>query len=111
MADINMAVWLVQNLNGNIPMGMQTPVTVKYAQSSGRGGKGGGSYGPAAGGMGVPDNRSAPYGLSPAPLASTPAFQGAAIMDGMTAPEGSTTFAETLGASAPMGSTQPAADL
>jgi len=90
MSDKSMAVWLVDNLNGNIPMGLQTPVTVKYAQSQGRGGKGGGggSYGPAAGG--AADYRSAPY--------STP------MADGMTAAAPMDAFAASLDAADPMAS-------
>lgn len=34
MGDLAMAQWLVNNLNGNIPQGLSTPVDVKYAQKS-----------------------------------------------------------------------------
>merc|ERR1719265_1583050 len=34
------AQWLVDNLDGNIPQGMTTPVTVKFANSNPKGGKG-----------------------------------------------------------------------
>merc|ERR1712178_432610 len=29
--DVSQATWLVDNLNGNIPKGLSTPVTVRYA--------------------------------------------------------------------------------
>lgn len=35
--DIAQAAWLVENLNGNIPSGLSTPVTVRYATSSNKG--------------------------------------------------------------------------
>lgn len=31
MVDVEQATWIVQNLNGNIPVGLETPVMVKYA--------------------------------------------------------------------------------
>lgn len=54
MVDPNMAAWLVENLNGNIPVGLSTPLSVRFAQSGkGKSGKGEGvrssPYGPGAG--------------------------------------------------------------
>merc|ERR1719191_910456 len=40
MGSVEEAQWLVDNLNGNIPQGMTTPVTVKFANASPKGGKG-----------------------------------------------------------------------
>merc|ERR1719198_2827252 len=54
MVDANMAKWMVDNLNGNIPVGLASPLTVRFAQG------GGGGYG-KAGGKGQ-DNRFSPYG-------------------------------------------------
>merc|ERR1719277_2046149 len=31
MDDVNMAKWLVENVNGNIPVGMSTPVSISFA--------------------------------------------------------------------------------
>jgi len=53
------ASWIVDNLNGNMPEGLNEPIQVKYANSGGKGGKGGG-YGKADGG-GWPEQRPAPY--------------------------------------------------
>ena len=36
-ADTHMAMWMVENLNGNIPVGLTTPITVKFAQSASQG--------------------------------------------------------------------------
>jgi len=52
------AKWIVDNLNGNIPQGISTPVQVKYANSSSKGG-GGWNNGPAGKGA---ENRYTPYG-------------------------------------------------
>lgn len=38
MADPNQAKWLVDNLNQNIPVGLTTPITVRFSQSGGKGG-------------------------------------------------------------------------
>jgi len=34
MANMNIAQWLVENMNNNIPIGLTTPVTVRFAQKS-----------------------------------------------------------------------------
>eukprot|EP00429_Kryptoperidinium_foliaceum_P075699 CAMPEP_0176207278 /NCGR_PEP_ID=MMETSP0121_2-20121125/12534_1 /TAXON_ID=160619 /ORGANISM="Kryptoperidinium foliaceum, Strain CCMP 1326" /LENGTH=495 /DNA_ID=CAMNT_0017546251 /DNA_START=38 /DNA_END=1522 /DNA_ORIENTATION=+ len=63
-ADRNMAAWLVENMNGNIPVGLTSPLKVQFAQvgAGGRGGGGGGGgYGKAMTGKGGMDFRSAPY--------------------------------------------------
>jgi len=52
--DIAQAVWLVDNLNGNIPKGLSTPVIVRYANAGP--GKGGGPPPPGV------DPRYSPYG-------------------------------------------------
>lgn len=61
--DENQAKWMVQNMHGNIPVGMTTPLIVRYAGE--RGGKlgtptPGAGYGKAPGE--VQDNRFSPYG-------------------------------------------------
>merc|ERR1712023_582951 len=33
MGSVEMASWMVENLNGNIPEGLETPVSVRYADS------------------------------------------------------------------------------
>jgi len=64
MVDLHMAAWLVQNLSGNIPVGLAGPITVRFANS--KGGGDGGSYGKAPSGDG--GNRFSPYGeTAPAP--------------------------------------------
>merc|ERR1719160_1830979 len=40
MGSVEEAQWLVDNLNGNIPQLMTTPVIVKFANASPKGGKG-----------------------------------------------------------------------
>mmetsp|Transcript_41173 Transcript_41173/g.74391 ORF Transcript_41173/g.74391 Transcript_41173/m.74391 type:complete len:606 (+) Transcript_41173:82-1899(+) len=47
MVDITMAQWMVENLDGNIPVGLSTPIGVRYSQrTSGKAsGKGAASYG------------------------------------------------------------------
>lgn len=35
MGDINMAKWLVENVNGNMPVGMSTPVNISFASDPG----------------------------------------------------------------------------
>merc|ERR1719247_3647592 len=40
MGSVEEAQWLVDNLNGNIPQGMTTPCTVKFANAGAKGGKG-----------------------------------------------------------------------
>jgi len=46
-ASVEEATWLVENLNGNVPLGLETPVSVKFKSKSGGGGG---------------KNRSSPYG-------------------------------------------------
>eukprot|EP00429_Kryptoperidinium_foliaceum_P018700 CAMPEP_0176038440 /NCGR_PEP_ID=MMETSP0120_2-20121206/19049_1 /TAXON_ID=160619 /ORGANISM="Kryptoperidinium foliaceum, Strain CCMP 1326" /LENGTH=292 /DNA_ID=CAMNT_0017371831 /DNA_START=96 /DNA_END=974 /DNA_ORIENTATION=- len=54
------ATWLVENLDGNVPLGLETEVTVKYkTKNAGKGG-GGGGYSPMGGGSGT--MRASPYG-------------------------------------------------
>merc|ERR1712129_384727 len=54
--DIEEAKWCVENLDGNIPQGLSTPVKVSFKRSNKGGSKGwgggGGSYGKAPGGVG-----------------------------------------------------------
>merc|ERR1719217_1468531 len=68
MGSVEEAQWLVDNLNGNIPQGMSTPVTVKFANSSPKGGDMMGKGGPPmqgmGGGMGAPPG---PMGKGPGP--------------------------------------------
>jgi len=72
--DSKMAAWLVENMNGNIPIGLSTPLSVRFAQS----GKGG-SYGKAASkGAG---GRSSPYG-EPAGMGSAAGAGGFAMAGG-----------------------------
>eukprot|EP00929_Paragymnodinium_shiwhaense_P003594 TRINITY_DN104190_c0_g1_i1.p1 TRINITY_DN104190_c0_g1~~TRINITY_DN104190_c0_g1_i1.p1 ORF type:complete len:529 (+),score=121.88 TRINITY_DN104190_c0_g1_i1:95-1681(+) len=54
MQDRQMAKWLVDNLNGNMPVGLSTPITVRYAQS------GNGGVPSASRGMQAP--MAGPYG-------------------------------------------------
>jgi len=43
MGDVSQAKWLVDNVNGNIPVGMTVPLTIRFAESKqDKGGKGGG---------------------------------------------------------------------
>eukprot|EP00413_Alexandrium_margalefii_P017140 CAMPEP_0204534036 /NCGR_PEP_ID=MMETSP0661-20131031/12644_1 /ASSEMBLY_ACC=CAM_ASM_000606 /TAXON_ID=109239 /ORGANISM="Alexandrium margalefi, Strain AMGDE01CS-322" /LENGTH=152 /DNA_ID=CAMNT_0051540465 /DNA_START=83 /DNA_END=541 /DNA_ORIENTATION=+ len=53
-ADPAEARFVVENINGNIPQGLNTPVTAQFKrESKGKGfGKDGGGYGKAGGGMG-----------------------------------------------------------
>lgn len=62
MGSVEEAAWMVENLNGNIPQGLETPITVKFANSNSGPGKG---YGPAPmkGGHG---KGSSPYGKNAA---------------------------------------------
>jgi len=62
-ASVEEATWLVENLDGNVPLGLETEVTVKFKPPKGAGGGGGGGGGFGKGGGG---NRSAPYGVVPA---------------------------------------------
>jgi len=57
-ANTDMATWVVDNLNGNIPEGFQEPIQCRYANAPSKGkgdGKGGGPYGGAAWGGGGKD--------------------------------------------------------
>lgn len=49
-ASVDMAKWVVENLNGNIPEGCNEPIIARYANSGG-GGKGGGKDAGKGGGM------------------------------------------------------------
>merc|ERR1712050_214809 len=49
-ASLEEAKWVVENLNGTVPRGLQTVVSVKYANRLG--GSGGGGGGPSGGGKG-----------------------------------------------------------
>jgi len=82
MLDPNQATWIVANLNGNIPLGLAGPLTVRHAQGKGKGkddekgfGKGGGG-GFGKGGFGDQgQNFSSPYGqmaAAPQPQATSP---------------------------------------
>mmetsp|Transcript_22253 Transcript_22253/g.50816 ORF Transcript_22253/g.50816 Transcript_22253/m.50816 type:complete len:620 (+) Transcript_22253:99-1958(+) len=35
MVDLNMAIWMVENLDGNIPVGLSTPIQVRYENAAG----------------------------------------------------------------------------
>merc|ERR1719373_454529 len=50
-SSVEEATWLVENLNGNVPLGLETEVTVKFKPPKGAGGGG---------------NRASPYGVVPA---------------------------------------------
>mmetsp|Transcript_58474 Transcript_58474/g.163048 ORF Transcript_58474/g.163048 Transcript_58474/m.163048 type:complete len:434 (-) Transcript_58474:137-1438(-) len=65
MQDKAMTAWLVEHLNGNIPMGMNTPVSVKYAQPSGKSGDKGSGYACGKGST-IP----APASVAAAPVAT-----------------------------------------
>lgn len=65
MFDTSLAQWLVENLNGNIPVGMAQPVTVEFAappaaQQQQQAPQG--SYGKAYGGKGAHPDSNSPYG-------------------------------------------------
>jgi len=63
-SSVEEATWLVENLNGNVPLGLETEVTVKFKPPKGSGAGGGfGGGGFSKGGAG---NRSSPYGVVPA---------------------------------------------
>lgn len=69
MQDPAMAAWLVENLNGNIPLGLTTPVSVRYAQT-------GAGNAPVVGGKGIDGyggDRFAPYGQTGAGYGGQPA--------------------------------------
>merc|ERR1712054_396377 len=49
MGDASEAKWLIDNVNGNIPQGLTTPINIKLTTpvgSGGKGGKGGWGWGP-----------------------------------------------------------------
>lgn len=53
-ASVEMATWVVENLNGNIPQGLAEPIIARFANSGGSGGGGGSSGGgKGAGGGGA----------------------------------------------------------
>lgn len=68
MGDPLQAAWFVNNLHQNIPVGLATPIIVRYAQQKDRFG----TFGRVAG-KGLPDARSAPYGAPGAGVAALPA--------------------------------------
>merc|ERR1719229_2134393 len=53
------AQWLVENLNGNIPQGLDTPIIVRFAHAKGQG-KGAGAGAPS---MGMQQGRPGPYAV------------------------------------------------
>mmetsp|Transcript_136300 Transcript_136300/g.235963 ORF Transcript_136300/g.235963 Transcript_136300/m.235963 type:complete len:855 (+) Transcript_136300:164-2728(+) len=65
LADISQAQWLVDNLNGNVPVGLSSPIQVRFAKPSGT------SFGKAAG-KGA-DNRFSPYGAPATASSGVPA--------------------------------------
>jgi len=79
------ARWIVENLNGNIPVGMSSPVTVRFAGD--RPEKGAGKGAPMGkGGNGMPDNRYSPYGAPGAAGSLWTSMDGGwASMDGSPA--------------------------
>lgn len=56
LGSVDEATWLVENLHGNVPLGLETEVTVKYKPKAGAGGKGGFGKGGADAGA-----RAGPY--------------------------------------------------
>merc|ERR1719460_2910638 len=40
LASVEMATWIVENLNGNIPEGLTEPIIARYANDKKGGGKG-----------------------------------------------------------------------
>merc|ERR1719199_676639 len=64
---VEMAAWVVQNLNGNIPEGLQEPVIVRFANAKGEGGKGGDARASPYGGGGCFGGGAAKGGFSPPP--------------------------------------------
>lgn len=83
MADAGMAMWMVDNLNGNIPVGLSTPISVRFAQPVGYGKASGKSYS---------QNRASPYSAAvpalpavpapPAPVPAAPAPPAVGIQQG-----------------------------
>lgn len=63
---VDEAKWVVQNLDGNMPEGIPSPINAKFGNppKGGGGGGGGGSWnnGPQGGGGGWGGDRSSPYG-------------------------------------------------
>lgn len=68
LADISQAQWLVDNLNGNVPVGLSSPIQVRFAKPSGSTS----GYGKAAG-KGVVDPRYSPYGTAAQAAGGVPA--------------------------------------
>jgi len=60
-SSVEEATWLVENLDGNVPLGLETEVSVKFKPPKGAGGGGCGGGGFGKGGCGG-GNRSSPYG-------------------------------------------------
>lgn len=63
-SSVEEATWLVENLDGNVPLGLETEVTVKFKPPKGAGG-GGGAWAGGKGGAGGGCNRASPYGVIP----------------------------------------------
>jgi len=90
------AQWLVENLNGNIPQGMSSPVTVRFAQLGPAQPQGVGFAGGMAGGF-----RASPYGGAPAPALQWKGGCGFGMGSGPAAggpPEGEVRFADMMSA-------------
>jgi len=62
-ASVEMATWIVENLNGNIPEGLNEPIVARFANAERKGGGKGGkdSWGPAKGGDSW-GGKAGPYG-------------------------------------------------
>lgn len=63
-SSVDEATWLVENLNGNVPLGLDTEVSVKFKPKNAAkgGGKANGGYGGFNGNGGKGGARSSPYG-------------------------------------------------
>lgn len=82
MNTVDEAEWIVDNLNGNMPQGLDSPLSIKYANPSGGGGGGGGGYGvapPAWGGAkgGTPYGKGGGKGVPQPWQQQQPAWQAA----------------------------------
>eukprot|EP00403_Amphidinium_massartii_P013670 CAMPEP_0178428758 /NCGR_PEP_ID=MMETSP0689_2-20121128/30448_1 /TAXON_ID=160604 /ORGANISM="Amphidinium massartii, Strain CS-259" /LENGTH=615 /DNA_ID=CAMNT_0020050551 /DNA_START=38 /DNA_END=1881 /DNA_ORIENTATION=- len=87
MVEVSMAQWMVENLDGNIPVGLPTPIGVKYSQRSA--GKSSGKGGPSPYGGRAVDPSASPfapacggYGGGYDPSSSSAAWAGGAAQDG-----------------------------
>lgn len=75
MIDTGVAAWMVTNLNGNIPQGLEGPVKISFAQDAAAGGQSAAAAligGPAAGA--AASARFSPYGGCAAASAATAGF-------------------------------------